>query len=242
MASLDLTGAQEDLIKAVFETGTPTVVVLVNGRPLSVRWTAEHVPAIVEAWRPGELGGEAVADVLFGDYNPDGRLPITVPRSVGQLPAYYNYKPSKAYWIEQLKRGYADMPATPLYAFGYGLSYTKFDYSNLRIDPAQTRSSGYAQVSVDIKNVGARAGVETAQLYVHETFAPVSIPVKQLRGFERVALAPGETKTVTFKVTPDDLRLLDHRMQWVVVPGDFEIMVGKSAEDLPLKGTLKITK
>ena len=139
VASLDLTGVQEDLIKAVYETGTPTVVVLVNGRPLSTRWTAEHVPAIVEAWRPGERGGQAVADVLFGDYNPSGRLAITIPRHSGQLPAYYNYKPSKAYWMDKdgKQRGYADMPATPLYPFGYGLSYTNFEYSNLRIEPAE---------------------------------------------------------------------------------------------------------
>jgi beta-glucosidase len=135
--------------------------VLVNGRPLSIRWTAEHVPAIVEAWRPGERGGEAVADVLFGDYNPSGRLAITIPRHVGQLPAYYNYKPFKTYWIQELKRGYVDMPATPLYPFGYGLSYTKYEYSNLRIEPAQIHPAGEARVSVDVKNVGDRAGEET---------------------------------------------------------------------------------
>jgi beta-glucosidase len=234
VASLDLSGVQEDLIRAVYATGTPTIVVLINGRPLSTRWTAEHVPAIVEAWHPGELGGQAVADVLFGDYNPTGRLPITVPRSVGQFPAYYNYGPAKTYWMDQLKRGYADMPATPLYPFGYGLTYTKFDYSNLRIEPTR--------VSAEIKNSGSRAGVETAQLYIHETYAPVTRPVKQLRGFERVALEPGETKTVTFPLTREDLQVLDQHLHWVVIPGDFEIMVGRSAEDLPLKGTLKVSR
>ncbi|HET7102334.1 MAG TPA: glycoside hydrolase family 3 C-terminal domain-containing protein, partial [Terriglobia bacterium] len=141
VASLDLTGVQEDLVRAVAATGTPTVLVMTNGRPLSVRWEAEHLPAIVEAWNPGEKGGEAVADVLFGDYNPSGRLAITIPRSVGQLPVYYNYKPSKEYWIQRgwarHRGGYVDMPATPLYHFGYGLSYTDFQYSNLRIDPSQ---------------------------------------------------------------------------------------------------------
>ena len=242
VASLDLTGVQEDLIRAVYETGTPTIVVLINGRPLSVRWTAEHVPAIVEAWHPGELGGRAVADVLFGDYNPSGRLPITVPRSSGQLPAYYNYKPAKAFWNDQLKRGYADMPGSPLYPFGHGLSYTKFDYSNLRIEPGQTTPAGHARVSVDIKNTGSRAGVETAQLYIQEKFAPVSRPVEQLRGFERVALEPGESKTVTFALTPEDLSVLDTNMHWVVFPGDFDVMVGRSALDLPLKGILKVAK
>jgi beta-glucosidase len=242
VASLDLTGVQEDLIESVYDTGTPTVVVLINGRPLSIRWVAEHVPAILEAWEPGERGGQAVADVLFGDYNPSGRLAITIPRHVGQLPAYYNYKPSKNYWIEKLKRGYVDMPATPLYPFGYGLSYTKVDYSNLRIDPPEIRTAGNARVSVDVKNVGERAGVETVQLYVHEAFTPVATPIKQLRGFERLALEPGATRTATFTLTPEDLQLLDRDMHWVVVPGDFEIMAGRSSEDVPLRGTLKVTE
>jgi len=240
VASLDLTGVQEDLVRVVYETGTPTVVVLVNGRPLSTRWTAEHVPAIVEAWRPGERGGEAVADVLFGDYNPSGRLAITIPRHVGQLPAYYNYKPAKAYWMRDLKRGYVDMPATPLYPFGYGLSYTQYEYSNLRIDPPQIHPEGAASVSVEVKNTGDRSGTETVQLYVHETASPVATPIKQLRGFERVDLKPGETKNVTLTLTPDDFQLLDRDTHWRVVPGDFEIMVGKSSEDLPLRGVLKV--
>ena len=244
VASLDLTGVQEDLIQAVFATGTPTVVVLVNGRPLSTRWTAEHVPALVEAWEPGERGGEAVADVLFGNYNPSGRLAISVPRHSGQLPAYYNYKPSKAYWMAESwtqPRGYVDMPGTPLYPFGHGLSYTHFGYSNLRIEPAEIHPGGETRVTLDVKNTGERTGVEIVQLYIHEQYAPVSTPVKQLRGFERVALEPGETKTVTMKLTPEDLQLLDIDMHWRVVPGDFEIMVGKSSADIPLQGILKVT-
>ncbi len=240
VASLDLSGVQEDLVRAVYETGTPTVVVLVNGRPLSTRWIAQHVPAIVEAWRPGERGGQAVADVLFGDYNPSGRLAITIPRHVGQLPVYYNYKPSKAYWMQSLKRGYVDMPATPLYPFGYGLAYTKYEYSNLRIAPQSIHTGGKTLVSVNVKNTGIRAGTETVQLYIHESEAPVSTPVKQLRGFERVDLEPGETKTVRLTLTPEDLQLLDRDMQWRVVPGEFEIMIGKSSEDIALKGMLQV--
>jgi beta-glucosidase len=243
VASLDLTGVQEDLVRVVYETGTPTVVVLVNGRPLSTRWTAAHVPAIVEAWRPGELGGTAVADVLFGDCNPSGRLAITIPRHSGQLPAFYNYKPSKSYWINRgwtKNKGYVDMPGTPLYPFGHGLSYTNYEYRNLRITPSQIPPGGEAKVSLEVKNTGSRAGEETVQLYVHETYAPVSLPVKQLRGFERVALQPGETKTVTLKLTPDDLQLLDVDMRWRIVPGDFEIMVGRSSEDIPLRGILRV--
>jgi beta-glucosidase len=238
VASLDLTGVQEDLVRAVYATGTPTVVVLVNGRPLSTRWIAQNVPAIVEAWRPGERGGTAVADVLFGDYNPSGRLAISIPRHSGQLPVYYNYKPSKEHWMN---RGYVDMPATPLYPFGHGLSYTRYEYGNLRIEPAVIHTGGEARVSVDVKNVGERAGEETLQLYVRETYAPVSLPVKQLRGIGRVALKPGETKTVTLTLTPEDLQLLDIDMQWRVVPGDFQVMIGKSSADIPLQGVLKVT-
>jgi beta-glucosidase len=243
IASLDLTGLQEELVKAVVATGTPTVLVLINGRPLSIRWEAEHVPAILEAWNPGERGGEAVAEVLFGDYSPNGRLAITIPRSVGQLPAYYNYKPSKAYWIHRgwtHERGYVDMPGTPLYPFGYGLSYTEFRYSNLRIEPPEVRAGGEAHVSVDVENVGGRAGIETAQLYLHERFAPVSTPVKQLRGFRRVALNPGEKKTATFTLTSEDLMLLDQDMHWVVAPGTFDMMIGKSSADIALKGALEV--
>ncbi len=238
VASLDLSGVQEDLIQAVFATGTPAVVVLINGRPLSTRWTSEHVPAVVEAWEPGERGGEAVADVLFGKYNPTGRLAISVPRHSGQLPIYYNYKPSKA---ARMPPGYVDMPATPLYPFGHGLSFTKFEYSNLRVEPAEIHPGGEARVTLDVKNVGDRAGVDTVQLYIHEQYAPVSTPVKQLRGFEQVALNRGESKTVTLKLTPEDLQLLDLDMRWRVVPGDFEIMVGKSSAEIPLQGRLKVT-
>lgn len=241
VASLDLTGVQEDLIKAVSETGTPTVVVLVNGRPLSIRWAAEHIPAIIEAWHPGERGGDAVADVLFGDFNPSGRLAITIPRHVGQLPAYYNYMPGKGYWINQEKRSYADMPATPLYPFGYGLSYSSYQYSNLHIEPAQVRTGGTARITMNVRNTGARAGVETVQLYLHRMTGPVVTPVKQLRGLERVELRPGETKQVTLMLSPEDLQLLDRDMRWRVVPGDVEIMVGRSSEDLPLKGLLEIS-
>jgi len=234
VASLDLSGVQEELVQAVFATGTPTVVVLINGRPLSTRWISEHVPALVEAWLPGEKGGQAVADVLFGNYNPSGRLAISVPRHSGQLPIYYNYKPGK------VGRNYVDMPASPLYPFGYGLSYTNFDYSSLRVEPAEINRGGEAKVRVDVKNTGDRAGIETVQLYLHESYAPISTPVKNLRGFERVALNPGETKTVTMKLTPEDLQLLDIDMHWRVVPGTFEIMAGHSSEDIRATGKLEV--
>lgn len=243
VASLDLTGVQEDLVRAIQATGRPVVLVLINGRPLSVRWEAEHVPAIVEAWLPGEAGGEAVADVLFGDVNPSGRLAITIPRSSGQLPAYYNYKPSKAYWIDQAwthHGGYVDMPGTPLYPFGFGLSYTQFQYSNLRIQPDQVPPQSEARVTVDVENTGTVAGVETAQLYLHERYAPVSTPVMQLRGFERLTLEPGQKKSASFTLGSKDFQLLDSDMHWVVVPGTFDIWVGKSAAEITLNGTLEV--
>ncbi len=244
VASLDLTGVQEELIQAVSAAGTPVVVVLINGRPLSVRWEAAHVPALVEAWEPGESGGTAVADVLFGDFNPTGRLPITIPRSSAQLPAYYNCKPSKIFWEQQgwtQNHGYVDMPATPLYPFGYGLSYTQFHYGNLHIDPPRIRAGGNARVQLDVTNTGKRPGIETVQLYLHERFAPVSTAYEQLRGFQKVALDGGETKTIEFMLTPEDLMLLDPDMPWSVIPGIFDIMVGSSSADLPLRTTLEVT-
>lgn len=243
VASLDLTGHQEELVRAIEATGTPVILVLINGRPLSIRWEAEHIPAIVEAWEPGESGGQAVADVLFGDYNPSGRLAITIPRSSGQLPAYYNYKPGKEYSMQNglgHNGGYADMPASPLYPFGYGLSYTQFKLRNLRIAPEQIDSAGTTEVSVDVTNSGLRAGVETVQLYLHERYTPVAVPVKSLRGFIRIALNPGETKSVTMKLTPEEFKLLDANLHWTVVPGTFDVMVGKSSQEVVLTGSFDV--
>ena len=234
VASLDLQGRQEELLEAVAAAGKPTVLVLSNGRPLSIRWAAEHVPAIVEAWNSGERGGEAVADVLFGDYNPSGRLPISVPRHSGQLPMYYNYMPSKT------GRRYVDMPITPLWEFGYGLSYTRFEYGNLSLSAKETGLRGTIEVSADVSNAGSRAGAEVVQLYIAEPVAPVSRPVKELKGFQRVSLQPGEKKTVKFVLTPDDLALYDPSMVRRVEPGTFNVMVGGSSEQIRLRGTFAV--
>ncbi len=234
VASLDLTGRQEELLQAVAATGKPTVLVLENGRPLSIRWAAEHIPAIVEAWNCGERGGEAVADVLFGDYNPSGRLAIGVPRHSGQLPMYYNYMPSK------LRRGYVDMPITPLWEFGYGLSYTTFEYSNLSISTKETGVQGTVEVSADIANTGSRAGEEVVQLYLNDAVSSVTRPVKELKGFRKVALQPGEKKTVKFALTPEELAFYDRNMVRRVEPGAFNVMVGSSSERLPLRGTFEV--
>jgi len=221
--SLDLLGAQNDLVKAVVETGTPTVVLLINGRPLSINYIAEHVPAILEGWYLGQEGGTAAANVLFGDVNPGGKLPITFPHSVGDLPDFYNHKPSA-------NRTYAFSTRKPLFAFGYGLSYTTFKFDNLRVEPAQIQAGGTAKVSVDVTNTGSREGDEVPQLYVHQKIASVTRPVMQLRGFQRITLKPGEKKTVEFAVTPDALSMLNIDMHKVVEPGVFEIMVGPSSD------------
>ena len=243
VASLDLTGFQEEMLKAVFETGTPTVVVLINGRPLSIRWAAENIPAIVEAWIPGEEGGNAVADVLFGDYNPDGRLPVTFPRHSGQLPMYYNYPPSKRYWVKETwSTGYSDMPATPLWEFGYGLSYTTFEYSNLKITPEKIGTAGEVYISVDVKNTGKRDGKEVVQLYIDDVISSMSTPVKELKGFEKVSLSAGEKKSVKFKLTPEHLTFFDRHMEPIVEPGIFEVMVGSSSENIHLKGKFEVKR
>jgi beta-glucosidase len=241
VVSLDLTGHQEKLLKAVHSTGTPTVVVLVNGRPLSIRWAAEHVPAIVEAWMCGERGGHAVADVLFGDYNPSGRLAITILRHSGQLPIYYNYKPSRRYWMEQgWAKPYVDMSPLPLYEFGLGLSYTTYEYGNLRIVPKELGPAGDVEISVDVENTGGMDGVEVVQLYINDVISSVTTPVKELRGFERVHLKAGERRTVTFRLVPEDLALWDRNFHRVVEPGLFEVMIGSSAEKIRLRGEFRV--
>ena len=220
--SLDLIGYQDQLIKAIVETGKPTIVFLINGRPLSINYAAEHVPAILEGWYLGEEGGTAAARVLFGDVNPGGKLPITFPHSVGQLPDYYNHKPS-------MNRGYLFWGRKPLFPFGWGLSYTTFTFENLRLEPAEIGAEGQTTASVDVTNTGTREGDEVAQLYVHQKVASVTRPVMELRGFERVTLKPGEKKTVHFKITPIELQMLNRDMHWVVEPGTFDIMVGPSS-------------
>jgi len=240
---LDLTGVQQQLVEAVYATGTPTVVVLINGRALSVRWIAKNIPAVMEAWNCGEQGGNAVADVLFGDYNPSGKLSVSIPRHVGQLPVYYNYKPSKAYWMG-IKNPNADLYTgdniKPLYEFGFGLSYTQFEYTNLKITPEYISPSGEVFVSADIKNTGKREGTEVVQLYIDDVISSMSTSVKDLRGFEKITLAPGEKKSVRFKLTPEHLSFLNINLVPIVEPGVFEAMIGSSSEDIRLKGNFNV--
>lgn len=223
--SLDLLGDQDELVKAIVAAGKPTIVFLLHGRPNSINYIAEHVPAVLDGWYLGQEGGTAVADVLFGQYNPGGKLPITVPRSVGQLPDYYYQKPSA-------KRGYLGSTPEPLFPFGWGLSYSTFKYSNLRVTPDSIGSEGQTKVTVDVSNTGSIRGDEVAQLYIHQEVSSVTRPIKELRGFRRITLNPGETKTIEFTLGPQELSFLNLEMQRVVESGTFDIMVGGNSVDL----------
>ena len=223
--SLELFGRQNDLVKAVLATGKPTVVFLINSGPLAIDYVAENVPAILEGFYLGEETGTAAADVLFGDYNPGGKLTVSFPRTVGQLPIYYNYKPSA-------RRGYVNAPTSPLFPFGYGLSYTTFKYSNLKITKPKIKADEETTVTVDITNTGKVRGDEIAQMYLRDEVSSVTRPIKELKDFARVSIEPGATKTVTFKVTPEKLSFYNREMKRVVEPGMFQIMVGGNSTTL----------
>lgn len=232
-ATLDLLGDQLKLLKAVIKTGKPVVLVLIKGRPLNLNWAAENVPAIIDAWYPGQEGGNAVADVIFGDYNPAGRLPISVPKSVGQLPVYYNSRFPE-------KHDYLEIDAKPLYSFGYGLSYTTFDYQNLKI--ATNTAKRIVNVSFDLKNSGAVDGEEVVQLYLKNKTSSVVLPVKQLKQFKRVFLKAGEQKTLHFTLNKDDLEIYNINMRWIVEPGTYQLMVSSSSDNTRLESQFVINK
>ena len=223
--SLDLLGNQDDLVKAILATGKPVVVFLIHGRPNSINYVAENVPAILDGWYLGQEGGAAAADVIFGDFNPGGKLPITVPRSVGQLPDYYYQKPTA-------KREYLGSTTEPLFPFGWGLSYSTFNYKNAKVSPDSIGPEGDTEVAVDVTNTGKVQGDEVVQLYIRDEVSSVTRPVKELRGFRRVTLAPGETKTVEFSLGFSELAFLNRDMHRVVEPGSFKIMVGGNSREL----------
>jgi beta-glucosidase len=239
-ACLNLSGVQEELIQEIYKTGTPVIVVLINGRPLSINWIYEKIPVILEAWLPGEEGARAIADVLFGDYNPGGKLPISFPRSVGQVPVYYNHKPSggRSHW----KGNYVEMSSKPLFPFGHGLSYSNFEYSNLVIMPREVSRDSQVEISVDIKNVSHVAGDEVVQLYIHNRQSIITRPLKELKGFKRITLGPGEKKTVTFLLPSEQLSFYDENLQYTAAPSTVKVMVGSSSEDIRLVDKYKITK
>jgi beta-xylosidase len=239
ISSLALPGIQQELMEAVHATGTPVVLVVVSGRPLAVTWAAEHVPAIIQVWLPGQEGGPAVADVLFGNVAPGGKLPISVPRSVGQIPVYHYHKPSGG--RSQFSGDYVDLSTKPLYAFGFGLSYTTFEYSNLRMDRPKVDSRGTVEISCDVKNAGKVAGDEVVQLYVHDREATITRPVQELAGFRRVHLKPEEARTVSFSLKVSQLAFYNLDMEFVVEPGKIDVMAGSSSEDIRLRGEFEIT-
>lgn len=233
-SSLDLTGRQMELVKAVHATGKPTIVVLINGRPLTVGWIVENTPAVLEAWMGGTEAGNAIADVLFGDVNPGGKLPVTFPRSVGQVPLYYNHmntgRPPEV--NNRYTSKYLDVPWSPLFPFGYGLSYTPFRIANLQLSENRIKLDGKLIVRVDVENAGKRAGDEVVQLYIHDVAASMTRPVKELKGFRRITLRPGEKRRVEFTLGPEHLGFYNREMRFVVEPGEFRVMVGSNSEDV----------
>jgi beta-glucosidase len=215
-------------VDAMLATGKPVIVFLFNGRPLSINNVTKNVPVIFECWYLGQECGRAVADVLFGDINPGGKLPISIPRSVGHLPVFYNHKPSA-------RRGYLWDDVSPLYPFGLGLSYTTFKLENVRLAKKRITRNGSTRVLVDVSNTGRRSGSEVVQMYIRDCVSSVTRPVKELKGFQKVWIEPGETKTVTLDITPESLAFYDVNMKYVVEPGEFEIMVGNSSRDEDLQ-------
>ena len=227
-ARLEMVGQQQELVTAMLSTGKPVIVFLFNGSPLSIRYLCDNVPVIFECWYLGQETGHAVAEVLFGEVNPSGKLPITIPRSAGHLPAYYNYKPSA-------RRGYLFDDVSPLYPFGFGLSYTTFVFKNLRLEKKRIRREASTRILVDVTNTGKRAGAEVVQMYIRDLISSVTRPIKELKGFKKLTLPPGGTQTVALDITPELLAFYDINMEFVVEPGEFEIAVGNSSRDSDLQ-------
>jgi beta-glucosidase len=225
---LGLAGRQPELVTAMLSTGKPVILFLFNGSPLSLQYLEDQVPVIFECWYLGQETGHAVADVLFGDCNPSGKLPMTIPRSSGHLPAFYNYKPSA-------RRGYLFDDVTPLHPFGFGLSYTTFSFKNLRLAKKRIGRAESTRVLVDVKNTGKRPGAEVVQMYIRDLVSSVTRPVKELKGFQKIVLAPGETQTIALDITPESLAFYDINMKFTVEPGEFDIMVGNSSRDSDLE-------
>jgi beta-glucosidase len=243
-SALRLAGLQQQLLEAVAALGKPVVLVLINGRPLNISWAAEHIAAILEAWEPGNQGGNAVADVLFGDANPGGKLTVTWPRNGGQEPLYYahnlTFEPETD---PNTKSKYQDQPISPLYPFGYGLSYTKFAVSNLQLNKAKAKIGESLGVSVDVQNTGTIAGDEVVQLYIHQQSGSASRPVRQLKGFERVSLGTGESKTVHFTLGKDELTYWSpSEWKWIIIdPAVFDVWVGEDST-ASLHGSFEVTQ
>jgi beta-glucosidase len=238
--SLTLPGNEEQLLEAVAATGKPVVLVLLNGRPLDIRWAAQHIPAILEAWYPGTQGGNAVANLLFGDAVPGGKLPVTWPRDAGQVPIYYAHNTTQG--PESQGKRYWDEESTPLYPFGYGLSYTTFTFSNLHVSQPQFRIGQTAEVTADVENTGPSTADEVPQIYIHQQYGSTSRPVRELKGFERITLAAHEKKTVHFSLGSNELSYWSAaKKAWVEEPARFDVWVGADSQ-ATLHGSFTITQ
>jgi beta-glucosidase len=239
-ADIHLPGVQEELIKAIYATGKPVVVMINAGRPLVFNWTADHVPAILYTWWLGSEAGNAIADVLFGDYNPSAKLPISFPRTEGQIPIFYSHlnsgRPATSDSDRFYRSAYIDLSIYPKYEFGYGLSYTSFSYSNLKMSSTKMKQNDKLRVSFTLTNTGRYAGEEIAQLYIRDRVASILQPVKALKDFKKVMLKPGEAKTLEFVIDKDKLSFYNQRQQWIAEPGEFDVMIGTSSRDIKLKG------
>ena len=245
-ANLHLPGVQEELIKAVAATGKPVVVIIGAGRPLIFNWTADNVPAILYTWWLGTKGAEAIADVLFGDYNPSGKLPISFPRAEGQIPIYYNHyntgRPATSDSDRFYRSAYLDLSIYPKYEFGYGLSYTTFQYSDLVLNKMKIKATEKIEVTMKLTNTGKYAGEEVVQLYIRDRFGAVVRPVKELKDFQKIKLQPGESKVIRFTIDKEKLSFFNDKLQWIVEPGEFDLMIGSSSEDIRLKGQFEMVK
>ncbi|WP_194974012.1 beta-glucosidase BglX [Aquiflexum lacus] len=246
LTNIDLPENQRDLLKALLKTGKPVVMVLLAGRPMTIKWEDENVPAILNAWFAGSEAGDAIADVLFGDVNPSGKLPATFPQNIGQVPIYYNQKSTgrplpEGQWFQKFRSNYLDVSNDPLYPFGYGLNYTTFEYGDLKFSSTDLKGDNKLQVSIDLKNTGKYDGAEVVQLYIRDLVASMTRPVKELKGFQKVFLKAGESKTITFDISTEDLKFYNYNIEFDWEPGEFEIMVGGNSRDL-VKGKMNWEK
>lgn len=236
MSHIGLQPDQQNLLKALVKTGKPVVLVLMNGRPMTLTWEDEHVPAILDTWFGGTEAGNAVADVLFGEYNPSGKITATFPRNVGQIPIYYNHlntgRPYHPGDSPKFKSDYLDVLNSPLYPFGFGLSYTTFSYSNISLDNSILQSGGKITASVNVTNTGTRKGKETVQMYTRQMVGSIARPVKELKGFKQITLEPGETQKVSFTLSVNDLKFYNSDLKYVAEPGDFTLFIGTNSADV----------
>ena len=246
-SNIEIPQAQKDLLTALLKTGKPVVLVLFTGRPLAITWEHENVPAILNVWFGGSEAGNAIADVLFGDVNPSGKLTATFPQNVGQVPIYYNHKNTgrplpEGKWFQKFRSNYLDVSNDPLYPFGYGLSYTTFSYGDVTLSKNQMQPTGKITASVTVTNTGTREGKEVVQLYIRDMVGSVARPVKELKGFQKISLQPGESKTVSFTISVNDLKFYNSDLKFVAEPGDFKVFIGPNSRDVKEAAFKLLTK